>query len=64
MVEMTITKEIWKDINNVLAKHRIPYTTHFEHRDIQKAMECPDVTVHDLHILINLVIPDYYDDGV
>lgn len=59
---MIISKEVWKDINSVLGKHMIPYTTHFEHRDIQKAMECQDVTVHDLHIFINLVIEDYYDD--
>ena len=59
---MKVSKEVWKEIRDALGKHMIPYTTHFEHRDIQKAMESHDVTVHDLHIFINLVIHDYYDD--
>ena len=59
---MKISKDIWKEILDVLKKYKIPYTTHYEHRDVQKAMEYSDVTVHDLHIQINLVIPDYFED--
>ena len=59
---MDITKEIWKELYPILKKHNISYTTHFEKRDIQKAMEYPDVTVHDRHIQINLVIPDYLEE--
>lgn len=59
---MDITKEIWKELYSILKKHNISYTTHFEKRDIQKAMEYPDVTVHDRHIQINLVIPDYLEE--
>lgn len=57
-----ISKEIWKEVLDVLSKYKIPYTTHYESRDIQRAMECPDVTVQDKHIQINLVIPDYFED--
>ena len=60
---MNISKEIWRDILSVLGKHKIPYTTHYERRDIQRAMEYPDVTVCDLHIQINLVIPDCFEDN-
>lgn len=60
---MEITKEIWKEISNVLKKHKISYTSHWESRDIPRAMEYPDITVHDKHIQINLVIPDYFEEG-
>ena len=61
---MNISKEIWKEVLDVLKKHNISYTTHYESRDIQKAMEYPDITVQDKHIQINLVIPDFFEDGV
>ena len=60
---MEIAKEIWREISNILKKYKIPYTAHFESRDIQRAMECPDITVEDKHIQINLVIPDYFEEG-
>ncbi len=60
MARIDISKEIWKDICDVLGKYKIPYTTHYEQRDIQKAMEYPDTTVTDKHIQINLVIPNYF----
>ena len=60
---MNISKEVWKEVLEVLAKHKISYTEHFERRDIQKAIECPDITVDDKHIQINLVIPDYFEDS-
>ena len=59
---MIITREIWKDVLEVLKKHNISYTTHYEKRDVQRAMELPDITVSDRHIQINLVIPDYWED--
>lgn len=60
---MNVSKEVWKEILDVLKKHNISYTTHYENRDIQRAMEYSDITVQDKHIQINLVIPDYFDDG-
>ena len=61
---MNISKETWKEILDLLSKHKISYTTHYEHRDVQKAIECEDVTVSDKHIQINLVIPDYFNEGI
>ena len=49
---MGITKEIWKEILSVLNKYNVSYTTRYEDRD----------NVHDKHIYINLVIPDYFED--
>lgn len=46
---MNISKEIWKEIFDVLKKHKISYTTHYEN--------------DDRHIQINLVIPDYFEDS-
>ena len=61
---MYISKEIWKEVFDVLKKHNISYTIHYESRDIQKAMEYSDVTVQDKHIQINLVIPDYFEEDI
>ena len=52
----------WDDIREVLAKHKVAYTTHYERRDIQRSMALPDVSVDDLHISIHLIIPDYFDE--
>ena len=60
---MEITKEIWKEIGDILLKYTIPYTAHFESRDVQRAMEYPDITVQDKHVQINLVIPDYFEEA-
>jgi hypothetical protein len=57
-----ISKEIWKEISDILKKHKIPYTTHWARRDVQRAMEYPDITVNDKHIQINLVIPNYFEE--
>lgn len=57
-----ITKEVWKDVLDVLEKHSISYTTHYKRRDVEMPMECPNTTVDDKHIQINLVIPDYFGD--
>lgn len=59
---MEISKEIWKEISDILKRYKIPYTTHYESRDIQRVMEYPDLTVQDKHIQINLVIPNYFED--
>lgn len=60
---MNISKEIWKELCDVLKKHGIPCTAHYESRDVSKAMEYPDITVQDKHIQINLVIPDYFEES-
>ena len=60
---MNITKETWREILDLLCKHKIPYTVRCEERDIQRAMEDEDITVTDKHIQINLVIQDYFDDN-
>ena len=57
-----ISKEEWKEISDVLKKHNISYTTHYESRDIQKSMEYSDVTVQDKYIHINLVLLDYFEE--
>ena len=60
---MEITKEIWKEIDDILLKYTIPYTAHFESRDIPRAMEYSDITVQDKYVQINLVIPDYFEEA-
>lgn len=45
---INVSKEIWKEINNILAKYKIPYTTHWENED--------------KHIQINLVISNFFED--
>lgn len=60
---MNISKNVWKDISDILKKNKIPYTTHYEHRDVQRAMEYSDATIHDLHVSIKLVIPDYFEES-
>lgn len=54
-----ISKEIWQEISGILKKHKIPYTTHYETRDVPNASEYPDALVVDKHIQINLVISNY-----
>ena len=61
---MNISKEVWKEVLSVLEKHKISYTTHYKSRDVQKAMEYPEVTVQDKHVQINLVIPDYFEEDL
>lgn len=67
---MEITKEIWKEISNILTKHKISYTTHFEERktSVTKSLsinnEAEYDTVQDKHIQINLVIPDFFEEGI
>lgn len=45
---MNISKEIWKEIDNILKKYKIPYTAHWEGEN--------------KHIQINLVIPNFFQD--
>lgn len=59
---MVITKSMWKDVQEVLKKHKISYTTHLETRDIRHPIDMSEVTVYDTHIQINLIVPDYFDD--
>lgn len=60
---MNISKDVWKEISDVLNKHKISYTTHYESRDVQSAWEYSDKTAVDKHVQINLIIPDYFDVG-
>ena len=54
MFEAEITGSVWKDIESVLEKHWISYTM------IPRARkEGNTVVSHDMHISINLVIPNY-----
>jgi len=57
-----ISKEVWKDVLDVLKKHKISYTTHLESRDISMPMGECEKTVQDRHIQINLVIPDCFGE--
>lgn len=65
---MKITKEIWKEILEVLKKHKVPYTTHFEERNTSTITslsidnEAQYDTVQDKHIQIKLVIPDFFEE--
>lgn len=58
-----ISKDVWKEILDVLKKHKIHFTSHCEIRDAQGTMENPDVTVVDKYVTISLVISDYYEDN-
>ena len=54
-----ITKEVWKEIDEILKKHELSYTAHYEYRNIKEK----GVTVIDKYIEINLVIPDLFEEG-
>lgn len=54
MFEAEITGSVWKDIESVLEKHWISYSMISNPRK-----EGTTVVAHDLHISINLVIPNY-----
>jgi len=58
---MKITKEIWKELLKILNKHKIQYTSHIT--ELKGDMEYSDKTIHNKHIQINLVIPDYFEEG-
>lgn len=56
-----ITKEIWKEFQDILKRYELPYTTMYEPREIWRAADdC--IIVHDVNIQINLVIPDFFED--
>lgn len=61
--DMTVSKEIWEEISEILKKYKIEYTAHYENRDVQRAMEYPDITVRDKHIQINLTIPNCSEES-
>ena len=54
---MKITKEIWKEIQGVLKKHKIPYSVYYEYKNLAKSI------ITSKHIQINLVIPDYFEES-
>ena len=51
-----ISKETFKEILTVLKKHKISYTTEYEHCEYDKLSSV------NKHIHINLVIPNYYEE--
>jgi hypothetical protein len=57
-----ISKEGWKEISAVLAKYKIPYTTHYE--EITGEMEYSDKVITNKHIQIHLVLRDYFEEGL
>lgn len=57
-----ITKQAMEELSSVLEKYEIPYTTRYASRDVTKSMAYPDTIVHDLHIQINVAVPDYLDE--
>ena len=57
---MNISKNAWKEINILLNKYHIPYTSNYSSRDIPKTMEEQDLKVIDKNIQINLTVLDYY----
>ena len=59
---MDITKDVWKEINDVLGRYKIPYTCHYTKRDVEQVMEKPSIEVVDKHIQINLTIPNYFGE--
>ena len=59
---MVISKDIWRDVLEVLKKHKISYTTHLETRDVRRPVDMSEITVYDTHIQINLIVPDRFDD--
>lgn len=61
--DMIISKEIWEEIYGILKKYEIKYTTHYESRDVQRAIEYPDITVQDKYIQINLTIPNCSEES-
>lgn len=60
---MEISKEVWRDVLDVLKKHKISYTTNLEGRDVPKSMGDPNDVVWDKHIQINLTILNYYENS-
>lgn len=59
---MNISKEAWEEIAKVLGKYNIQYTSHYESRDVPKAMEYSDRTLQDKYIQIDLVVLDYFNE--
>jgi hypothetical protein len=60
---MEISKSIWKEIEDILKKYKIPCTAHCTTRDLDLSIKSIPVEVIDKHIQINLTIPDFYDIG-
>lgn len=56
---MEINKEVWKEISDILKKHKIPYTSNYSSRDTPKTMKQQDLKVVDKNIQINLTVLDY-----
>lgn len=59
-----ITKEVWKEIDVLLKKHKLSYTAHFEPRDLYNTSSNTVVTVYDKYFEVLAYIPDFFEDGV
>lgn len=61
---MNISKQVWKEIEALLIKHEIPCTSHLTTHSVLKVdgTSTTKTQVTDRHIVINVTIPDYFDD--
>lgn len=57
-----ITKEVWKEIEAVLKKHKLAYTAHFEPRELYNTSNNTVVTVYDKYLEVLTYIPDFFED--
>lgn len=58
-----INREILKEFDELLLKYKLSSVSHFEKRYVEQVMEKPPIQVHDQHIQINLIIPDYFNEA-
>lgn len=57
-----INKEILKEFDALLSKYKLSSTCHYKTRDVEQVMEKPPIQVHDKHIQINLIVPDFFEE--
>lgn len=58
-----INKDIWKEFNTLLDKYKLSHGVFYEHRKDKKHHNGTSMTITDKHIQINLIIPDYFEEG-
>lgn len=57
-----ITKEIWKEIEAVLKKHKLSYTAHFEPKELYNPSNNTVATAYDKYFEVLTYIPDFFED--
>lgn len=57
-----INKNILKEFDELLSKYKLSSVSHFKTRDVEQVMEKPPIQVHDKHIQINLIVPDFFEE--